>query len=232
MALFRKRATRTSRRALRKAHTKQLEAQAAAEKKFRAKQTRSSVKDAAKDAARTARTEAKQAGGTVATKAAAKAEATTERARELTAKQVKKSAKARRKSNKASVRNYLGLATVLGPALAPIGYKVATEVRGRLDAARARKLGVAVEQLGEFTGHGAALSARIAGVEDALDELVAEKPTEQGYRDEVVTRLGELSTAVHAAERMPTPRRKAAHHAIGSDLDKIDAELLAHLGVR
>lgn len=228
MALFRKRATRTSRRALRKAHTKQLEAQAAAEKKFRAKQARSSGKDAAKDAARTARSEAKHAGG----KAAAKAEATTESARELSAKEVKKSAKARRKSHKSSVRNYLGLATVLGPALAPIGYKVATEVRGRLDAARARKLGVAVEQLGQFTGHGAALSARIAGVEDALNELVAEKPTEQGYRDEVVTRLGELSTAVHAAERMPTPRRKGAHHAIGSDLDKIDAELLAHLGVR
>ena len=52
------------------------------------------------------------------------------------------------------------------------------------------------------------------------------------FRTETRSRLAELTTAVHAAERMPTPRRKAAHAAVGEDLDRIDADLLRRLGVR
>ncbi|MGZ4556949.1 MAG: DUF6474 family protein, partial [Mycobacteriaceae bacterium] len=93
--------------------------------------------------------------------------------------------------------------------------------------------------LGEFTGHGAALSARIAGLEQALDELLdstsgdsESQAAAAEYRDSTRDRLTELATAVHAAERMPTARRKAAHRAVAADLDAIDGQLLSRLGVR
>jgi hypothetical protein len=43
--------------------------------------------------------------------------------------------------------------------------------------------------------------------------------------------LKDLSAAVTAAENMPTVRRKAAHAAITEQLDGIDADLMARLGV-
>ena len=120
------------------------------------------------------------------------------------------------------------------PVLAPFAYRAATAVRGHIDASRARRIGVGIEQLGEFSGHGAALSARIAGLEPALAQMEPTHlaPADVEFRLATTARLAELSTAVHAAERMPTPRRKGAHRSIGADLDRIDAELLRKLGVR
>lgn len=233
MAMFGKRSRRTSRRALRKAHTKTLKAQARAEKTFHAKATRKSDKladRAAKKAAkggRAARGAAAAAVGSVSTGAA-----------ELSARAQKKARKAELKSKRedatATARSYLGVARVLVPVLAPFAYKAATALRGQVDANRARRIGVGVEQLGLFSGHGAALSARIAGLEPALAGMVSTHlaPADVEYREATTARLAELSTAVHAAERMPTPRRRAAHRSIAADLDRIDAELLLKLGVR
>ena len=44
-------------------------------------------------------------------------------------------------------------------------------------------------------------------------------------------RLTDLSAAVTAAENMPTSNRRAAHAAIAQQLDGIDADLMARLGV-
>jgi hypothetical protein len=44
-------------------------------------------------------------------------------------------------------------------------------------------------------------------------------------------RLTDLSAAVTAAEKMPTSNRRAAHTAISDQLDAIDADLMARLGV-
>ena len=44
-------------------------------------------------------------------------------------------------------------------------------------------------------------------------------------------RLAQLLAAVRASERMPAPRRKAAHRAISTDLDAMEADLLKRLGV-
>jgi hypothetical protein len=40
-----------------------------------------------------------------------------------------------------------------------------------------------------------------------------------------------LATAVRAAERMPSARRRPAHRAVAADLDQLEADLLRHLGV-
>ena len=44
-------------------------------------------------------------------------------------------------------------------------------------------------------------------------------------------KLSDLSAAVTAAENMPVSRRKAAHAAITEQLDGVDADLMARLGV-
>ena len=41
----------------------------------------------------------------------------------------------------------------------------------------------------------------------------------------------DLAAAVTAAENMPTTRRRGAHAAISRQLDEIDADLMARLGL-
>src|SRR4051794_25106716 len=72
-------------------------------------------------------------------------------------------------------KNAVGVAKVIGPAvlpaLAPFAVRAAGVAREAYDRYQARKLGVPVDRLSEFTGHGAALQARIAGAHDGLAEL-------------------------------------------------------------
>lgn len=135
----------------------------------------------------------------------------------------------------AKVRRYLGVARLLAPILVPIVYQAVTALRGQLDARRARQLGVSVEQLGSFTGHGARLSARILGAEQSLTKVEALSPKDaetQSFATAIRGRLTDLTAAVQASEQMPAARRKTAHAAISSELDGIEADLLARLGVR
>ncbi|MEE2030713.1 DUF6474 family protein [Rhodococcus chondri] len=137
--------------------------------------------------------------------------------------------------NAAKIRRYLGVARLLAPVLAPIVYQAVTAIRGQLDARRAQNLGVAVESLGEFSGHGARLSARIASAEQSLIKIEALHPQDaetKTFASAIRARLFDLATAVQTAEQMPVGRRKAAHSAISQELDGIEADLLARLGVR
>ncbi|UYP19128.1 DUF6474 family protein [Rhodococcus sp. Z13] len=135
----------------------------------------------------------------------------------------------------AKVRRYLGVARLLAPVIVPIVYQAVTALRGQLDARRAHQLGVPVEELGSFTGHGARLSARIAGAEQSLAKVESRDPKDpetQKFAAAIRERLSDLTTAVQTAEQMPAARRKTAHAAISSELDGIEADLLARLGVR
>ncbi|PTR25597.1 hypothetical protein C8K36_10627 [Rhodococcus sp. OK519] len=135
----------------------------------------------------------------------------------------------------AQLRRYMGVARLLAPVVVPLAYRGATALRGQLDAQRAQRMGIAVDQLGEYTGHGAKLSARIAGAEKSVDEIVARHPGDaetQQFATAIRGRLTDLGTAVHASEQMPPARRKQAHHAISTELDGVEADILARLGVR
>lgn len=71
--------------------------------------------------------------------------------------------------------------------------------------------------------------------ESSVTEILSRKPDDaetQRFAAAIRERLGDLSTAVRAAEQMPQARRKAAHQAISSELDGVEADLLARLGVR
>ncbi|MCP2169052.1 DUF6474 family protein [Goodfellowiella coeruleoviolacea] len=140
------------------------------------------------------------------------------------------------------VRNLLGIAKVVGPALAPVvlpfAVRAAGTIRDGYDRFRARQLGVPVADLPEFTGRGARLHARIAGVSRVLAALRAGRLAPSApdaaalaFADQAQARLETLAVAVRAAERMPSVRRRPAHRAVAAELDQIEDDLLRHLGV-
>ncbi|WAL65523.1 DUF6474 family protein [Amycolatopsis cynarae] len=135
-------------------------------------------------------------------------------------------------------RNAVSVAKIVVPAVAPVLLPVAVRAAGAVreayDRYQARRLGVPVERLSEFTGRGAGLLARIAGVSEALDELrKSERATEDDRRFAARAHgdLEQLTAAVHAAERMPSSRRRSAHHAIRDELETLESQLLKRLGV-
>ncbi|MVU79797.1 hypothetical protein GPX89_21450 [Nocardia sp. ET3-3] len=133
----------------------------------------------------------------------------------------------------ASVKKYLGVARILVPVLAPLAYRGATFVRGQLDTRRAQQLGVGLDQLGEFSGPGAKLQARIASAETTLSEI--EKKNSDAETGKFVAasrdRLDSLSAATRTAAQMPVQRRRAVHASISNELSGLEADVLARLGV-
>jgi len=133
------------------------------------------------------------------------------------------------------IKKYLGMARVLIPVLAPLAYRAATFVRGQLDTRRAHRLGIGMDQLGDFSGHGAKLRARISGAASALSEI-SDKAGKDAETQKFVTasqdRLDSLNAAIRTAEQMPTPRRRAVHTSISDELSGVEADVLARLGVR
>jgi len=115
------------------------------------------------------------------------------------------------------IRRVLTVSRLLAPIVVPLFYRAAIAARGYLDERKADRLGVPLSQLGQFSGRGAELSARIAGAEQSL-RLVAEKKPKDAETKQFVAaiteRLRDLSAAVTAAENMPTSRRRAVHAAI------------------
>ena len=213
MGLFGKRKSRAVRRAERKA----VRTKAKLEAKLGARTDRKRLRDDRKSQKRVEKAEisALKAQERAAVKIAQKAE--------------------RDRFSAAEIRKYLGVARVLTPILLPLAYRASTFVRGQLDTRRAQRLGVGVAELGEYTGHGAKLSARIAGAEQSLNKLVEQRPGDaetDKFAAATRARLTDLETAVRTAELMPAPRRRDAHQAISGELTGIEADLLARLGVR
>jgi hypothetical protein len=137
-----------------------------------------------------------------------------------------------------SAKNLVGVAKVIGPAVVPVVapyvLRAASVARDGLDRYRARRLGVDVDHLGQYSGRGGALHARIAGADQSLEELEARPDATAADREFAAqsrATLVKLAAAVRAAERMPTARRKAAHRSVVRELDPVERGLLNHLGV-
>lgn len=132
------------------------------------------------------------------------------------------------------IRRGLTISRLLAPVIVPIAYRAAITARGYVDERRADRLGVPLSQIGQFSGTGGALSARIGGAERTLGKVAEKKPKDAETKQfvaAVTDRLRDLAAAVTAAENMPTARRKAAQAAIAEQLDGVDADLMARLGV-
>jgi hypothetical protein len=132
------------------------------------------------------------------------------------------------------IRRVLTVSRLLAPILTPVIYRAAIAARAMIDQRRADQLGIPLAQIGQFSGHGAQLSARIAGAEKSLrtvqDKKSKDAETKQ-FVSAIAERLTDLAAAVTAAENMPAARRRAAHAAISSQLDGIEADLMARLGL-
>jgi Family of unknown function (DUF6474) len=132
------------------------------------------------------------------------------------------------------IRRVLTVSRLLAPILTPVIYRLAMAARAIIDQRRADQLGIPLAQIGQFSGHGAQLSARIAGAERSLRMVQDKKPKDaetKQFVSAIAERLSDLSAAVTAAENMPAARRRAAHAAISSQLDGIEADVMARLGL-
>jgi hypothetical protein len=217
MGLFTKRKSRATRRAEARAimHRARLEARLAAKNETR--RIKSAVRSEAK-----------------ALRAQLKAQRDSDRAAVKVAETELKAAREGKLLSPTRIRRLLTVSRLLAPIVVPLVYRAAITARGLLDERRAERLGVPLREIGQFSGHGARLSARIAGAEQSV-RLVRDKNPKDAETKQfvgaVTDRLADLSAAVTAAENMPAARRRAAHAAISEQLDGIDADLMARLGL-
>ena len=137
-----------------------------------------------------------------------------------------------------TVKRYIGIARVVVPVLMPLIYQAAGAARARIDDQRARRLGVAPDELAEFSGRGATLYARIHNIALSAQELRTRRTSTSGepadvrsFAADTENRLSDLEAAVRAAEQMPAPRRRRAHVAVGAELDRIEGAVLERWGL-
>jgi hypothetical protein len=217
MGLFTKRKSRATRRA----EARAMKRRAKLDAKYAARNERRRIRSAERSAGK-------------AVRAQVKAQRDSDKAALKVAETNLKAAQEGKLLSPTRIRRTLTVTRLLAPVLVPIAYRAAIAARGWLDERRADRLGVPVGELGQFSGHGARFSARIAGAEHSV-RLVAEKNSKDTETRQFVSavkdRLTDLSAAIAAAESMPPTRRRAAYAAISSELDGIDADLLARLGL-
>ena len=217
MSLFKRRKSRATRRA----EARAIKAKAKLEARLSAKNE-------------VRRFKSEQKAQTRALKAQLKAQRDSDRAAIKVAETELKAVREGKLFSPTKVRRALTVSRLLAPVVVPLVYRASIAARGLIDERRADKLGVPLSQLGQFSGHGAQFSARIAGAEQSLRQLSEKKPKDQETKQfvaAITARLGDLAAAVTAAENMPSARRKAAHAAIADQLDGIDADLMARLGL-
>jgi len=217
MALFRMRKSRATRRA----EARAIKARARLEARLAAKNEARRIKGDRRAADK-------------ALKAQIKSQRDSDRAALKVAEAELKAAREGKLLSPTRIRRLLTVSRLLAPILTPLIYRAAMGARALIDQRRADRLGIPLAQIGQFSGQGAELSARIAGSEKSL-RMVQEKKPKDAENKQFVAAIGErltdLSAAVTAAENMPAARRRTAHGAISSQLDGIEADLMARLGL-
>lgn len=217
MALF----TRRKSRATRRAEARAIKAKAKLEAKLAAKNDTRRIKADARRQIKVA-------------KAGLKAQRDSDRAALKIAETQLKAVRDGKLLSPARIRRGMTILRLLAPVIVPVVYRAAIAARGLVDQRRADRLGVPLSQIGQFSGTGGALSARISGAEQSLRQVAAKKPKDaetKQFVSAISDRLTDLSAAVTAAENMPAAQRRAAQTAIGDQLNGIDADLMARLGV-
>ncbi len=217
MGLFKKRKSRATRRA----EARALKSKAKLEAKLAAKNDRKRIKAAE-------RAENK------AVKAQVRVQRDADRAAVKVAEAQLRTAREGKLLAPGRIRRTLTASRLLAPVVVPVAYRAAISARGLIDERRADKLGVPLSALGQFSGAGGRLSARISGAEQSLRLVAQRKPDDaetQRFVVAITDRLAALAAAVPAAENMPGPRRRAAQTSISEQLDGIEADIMTRLGV-
>lgn len=127
--------------------------------------------------------------------------------------------------NKDTVKRYLGVARLLLPLAIPLFYRVMTAGKQQVENRRARALGVSPEQLAKFSGHGAALHAKL----ETLDKPLENANVPSGFKKDVRKRVQELHTAIDNAENLAPEQRKRTHDSITKEIERLSSEIQARL---
>lgn len=128
--------------------------------------------------------------------------------------------------NKNNVKRYAGALRTAAPLLLPLIYRGITAAQREVEKKRAQKAGVSAEQLASFSGHGAPLKARTAGIRNSLKD--AQLPA--GFKRDVKERLSELDSAIDNAEYMTEQQCQRAHRSISGEIDSLNDEIQSKLG--
>ena len=138
------------------------------------------------------------------------------------------------KLGKEDLQRWLGLAKIATPVLLPMIYKVVSSAQSSDSSVSAGAVDLKAAGI-NATGPGAALGVRIVRLEQTLDQLQATRGGERevtDFIDSTRTRLRDLRAAVEAAETTPTAQRREVHAAISGELDRINKDVFARLGVK
>lgn len=126
------------------------------------------------------------------------------------------------KINKDTAKRYVGFASVVLPVVAPLALK-------GISSAQATRGG----QLS--ANPATALDNRISSIRQSVDKLAANRGDEADiarFSKQTESRLNDLATAVESAESVPTAERRNVHKSISGELDRINRDVLARLGVK
>ena len=138
------------------------------------------------------------------------------------------------KLGKEDLERWLGLAKIATPVLLPMLYKVVSNAQSADSSSTAGAVDLKSAGI-NATGPGAALGMRIVRLEQTLDQLATTRGTEREVTDFVSStrsRLQDLRAAVEAAEITPTAQRREVHASISGELDRINQDVFARLGVK
>ena len=124
--------------------------------------------------------------------------------------------------NKAAAKRYVAFAQVLLPVLAPLALKGVTTAQGQ----------------GGIPASGnpsEALKSRISTIDSTVGKLTANRTEDAEtarFAEQVKKRLTDLNTAVESAENVPTRERRVIHQSVSEELNRVNKEVLARLGVK
>lgn len=138
------------------------------------------------------------------------------------------------KLGKEDLQRWLGLAKIATPVLLPMIYKLVSNAQSSDSASTAGAVDLKAAGI-NATGPGAALGVRIVRLEQTLDQLETTRGGEREVMDFINstrTRLKDLRAAVEAAETTPTAQRREVHSSISGELDRINKDVFARLGVK
>ncbi|WP_295651788.1 DUF6474 family protein [uncultured Dietzia sp.] len=138
------------------------------------------------------------------------------------------------KIGKEDLQRWLGLAKIATPVLLPMIYKLVSNAQSSDSGSTAGAVDLKSAGI-NASGPGAALGVRIVRLEQTLDQLEVTRGGEREVTDFVAstrTRLRDLRAAVEAAETTPTSQRREVHSSISGELDRINKDVFARLGVK
>ncbi|WP_244192627.1 DUF6474 family protein [Dietzia lutea] len=138
------------------------------------------------------------------------------------------------KLGKDDVQRWLNMAKVATPVLLPLVYKVVSNAQSSDKTAEAGGVDLKAARHQRHRPR-RRLGARIVRLERTLDGLETSRGGEREVKDFVAstrTRLTDLRTAVETAETTPTAQRREIHSSISGELDRVNKDVLARLGVK